>query len=156
VGTVAVPSTGWTPTPPEEIVDKREKVVRTFLVFDPSVSSHFDLVQFCQDEMAEDVEGVHIYSSGTGLWSSLLGCEGGWGDWGGYEAIEKPRYGRAFVNGMLHFLIYNPWQDMYEIVAVDGQARKCRVIRWPDWRPFPQAAFIGQSQGCLHCIGEFG
>jgi hypothetical protein len=32
--------------------------------------------------------------------------------------------------------------------------RKCRVIRWPDWRPFPQAACIGQSQGCLHCIGE--
>jgi hypothetical protein len=120
---VAVPSTGWTLTPPEEFVDEREKVVRTFLIFDPSVSLDFKLVQFWQDEMAEDVEAVHIYSSATGLWNDrsteLYGGDG-WGNWGSYGTIEKPRHGRAFVNGMLHFLIYKPWHDLYEIVVVDG------------------------------------
>ncbi|XP_039793702.1 uncharacterized protein LOC120659577 [Panicum virgatum] len=68
---VAVPSSGLTPPPPAEGVDEEdsENDVRTFLHFDPSISSHFGLVQFWQDEYRENVEGVRTYSSECGLWS---------------------------------------------------------------------------------------
>jgi hypothetical protein len=35
---------------------------------------------------------------------------------------------------------------------VDGEGKRCRVIRWPEKHRFGNAAFIGQSQGRLHCI----
>ncbi|KAL6647301.1 hypothetical protein ACP70R_014738 [Stipagrostis hirtigluma subsp. patula] len=41
---------------------------RTYLVFDPAVSSHFHLVLFWEDE-DEDMATVHTYSSETGEWS---------------------------------------------------------------------------------------
>ena len=61
---VAVPSSGWTPTPPEEINEDKWDVC-TFLIFDPSVSSHFDPVQFWQDGLLHQVEGVHICNWAT-------------------------------------------------------------------------------------------
>lgn len=85
---VAVPSSGWTPTPAEEIVDE------------------------------------HIFT-----------------------------YGRAFVNGMLHFLVFLFRTEDYVIVAVDGQGNTCRVLPWP-YDFFPAVGFIGQSQGRLHCITQ--
>ncbi|PWZ24328.1 hypothetical protein Zm00014a_027221 [Zea mays] len=124
---VAVPSSGWTPTPAEEIVDEHVKDLRPFIIFDPSLSSNFDILQFWQDGTVDDVEGVHTYSSVTGLWndrsSEWMRWEqgGGWGKWGGYAEIIKPPYGRAFVNGMLHFLVFLFRTEEYVIVAVDGQ-----------------------------------
>ncbi|XP_022679969.1 uncharacterized protein LOC111256352 [Setaria italica] len=40
---VAVPSSGWTPSPLDDSAC-------TYLIFDPAVSSHFQLVQFTQDD----------------------------------------------------------------------------------------------------------
>ncbi|CAL5090958.1 unnamed protein product [Urochloa decumbens] len=162
---VAVPSSGLTPPPPEETVDKEDSVndVRTFLLFDPSVSSHFYLVQFWQDEYRENVEGVRTYSSESGLWSDRSSewrqreNEDG-GRWTYYGVIGSPLRGRAFVNGMLHFLFYRFAQDEFDIIAVDGQGKTCKVISWPNkYQLFHNnACFIGQSQGSLHCISVLG
>jgi len=66
-------------------------------------------------------------------------------------------HGRAFVNGLLHFLFLQfGLQDYYKIVAVDNQGKTCKVICWPNEDQNPNPAFIGQSQGRLHCIGEPG
>ncbi|RLN34156.1 hypothetical protein C2845_PM03G22000 [Panicum miliaceum] len=151
---VAVPTSGWTPSPPEEID------AHTFLHFHPSVSSHFCLVQFwCwQGGIVESVEGVRIYSSQTGLWSDTPSKwrhweqEGGCTQSGYFGAIENPSYGGAFVNGMLHFIFHKFRREEFEIIAVDGEGKRCRVIRWPGKHRFGYAAFIGQSQGRLHCI----
>ncbi|KAG2632198.1 hypothetical protein PVAP13_2NG069346 [Panicum virgatum] len=159
---VAVPSSGLTPPPPAEGVDEEdsENDVRTFLHFDPSISSHFGLVQFWQDEYRENVEGVRTYSSECGLWSDRSSewrqwqSEGGRGAWSYYGVIG---HGRAFVNGLLHFLFLQfGLQDYYKIVAVDNQGKTCKVICWPNEDQNPNPAFIGQSQGRLHCIGEPG
>jgi hypothetical protein len=112
---VAVPTSGWTPSPPEEVVDGDDDCeidAHTFLHFDPSVSSHFCLVRFWQwqDGIVESVEGVRTFSSQTGLWSDTSSKwrhweqEGGCKQSGYFGAIENPSYGGAFVNGMLHFI----------------------------------------------------
>ncbi|PUZ68750.1 hypothetical protein GQ55_2G053800 [Panicum hallii var. hallii] len=53
---------------------------------------------------------------------------------------------------MLHFIFYQFRREEFEIVAVDGEGKRCRVIRWPEKHRFGNAAFIGQSQGRLRCI----
>ncbi|CAO2189985.1 unnamed protein product [Urochloa humidicola] len=101
---------------------------------------------------------VHTYSSETGMWSHKA-C-----DWNEHEKqglegwrqkglipCQGPR--RAFVNGMLHFIISK--QD--EIAAVDVQGTTEKLI------PVPKPAkgncwgapgYIAQSQGRLHYINQ--
>lgn len=153
---VAVPTSGWTPSPPEKVVDGDDDCeidAHTFLHFDTSVSSHFCLVRFWhwQDGIVESVEGVRTYSSQTGLCSDTSSKwrhweqEGGCKQSGYFGAMENPSYGGAFVNGMLHFIFYQFRREEFEIVAVDGEGKRCRVIRWPEKHRFGNAAFIGQS-----------
>nr|TKW30875.1 hypothetical protein SEVIR_2G066700v2 [Setaria viridis] len=149
---VAVPSSGLTPPPPEEGVDEEDCVndVRTFLLFDPYVSLYFHLVQFWQDGYRENVEGVCTYASESGLWSDRSS------EWGGRWSHNLPLE-RELVyigkrgNGKVKVESLN-----FEIVAVDGQGKTCKIIYWPNKHLYHNAAFIGQSQGCLHCISGLG
>ncbi|OEL28195.1 hypothetical protein BAE44_0010786 [Dichanthelium oligosanthes] len=159
---VAVPSSGLTPPPPEEGEEDSENDVHTFLLFDPSVSPYFRLVQFWQDGYRENVEGVRTYSSESGLWSDRSNewheGAGRWSyRWSYYGAIGSSSLnGSVFVNGMLHFLFYRFASEEFEIVAVDVQGKTCNVICWPNKHLHDNAAFIGKSQGHLHCISGLG
>jgi hypothetical protein len=57
------------------------------------------------------------------------------------------------VNGLLHFVIYHIEKDENLIVAVDGEGKICTTVRWPG-KHVTTLAFIGQSQGHLHCISR--
>ncbi|GJN29272.1 hypothetical protein PR202_gb17482 [Eleusine coracana subsp. coracana] len=133
----------------------------TFLMFDPAISPHFHLVQVWQGNwIAEcvrmDVEGVHCYSSEVRGWSDRSsewkrGGEGGeWEQWG--EALIQHKIGRAFVNGMLHFVVYHLHQQEALIVALDVKGKTCWITRWEEKHKHSGVTFIGQSQGRLHCI----
>ncbi|CAN6203241.1 unnamed protein product [Urochloa humidicola] len=146
---VAVPSSGWTPS------DSISEASCTFLIFDPAVSSHFQLVQFTQDDDGvmlqfwrddDDDEGVtevRTYSSESGVWSGRTS------KWGAYGWILS-YLGSPFLNGMLHFNVGHEYGKEDQIVAVDREVQKCRNIRWPEKRG--EIVFVGQSQGLLHCI----
>jgi hypothetical protein len=64
----------------------------------------------------------------------------------------KFTFGRAVVNGLLYFIIYHVQKSEALILAVDGEGKACRIIRWHDKHELANAAFIGQSQGQLQCI----
>jgi hypothetical protein len=66
--------------------------------------------------------------------------------------MVKPTFGRALVGGMLHFLVCHAQKMEALIVAVDGEGKTCRVIRWHEKHADSDATFIGQSQGRLHCV----
>ncbi|TKW30865.1 hypothetical protein SEVIR_2G066000v4 [Setaria viridis] len=144
---VAVPSAGCAcPDPLEE---------RTNLIFDPAVSPHFHLVHICQEDFMGEIE-VRAYSSETRVWSDRASQQSPWQDEGGLEqwvnggAILKSMFGGAFVNNMLHLVIF--LLEEYRIAAVDRGGKTCRIIPWPDKCSFPLV--VGQSQGRLHCVGR--
>jgi len=89
---VAVPSSGE-----DSYSDVDPSCRFTYLIFDPAVSSHFQLFQFwVYDDIF--VFEVHTYSSETGVWSE------GTSEWSSDEGmIFSARC--AFVNGMLHFSV---------------------------------------------------
>uniref|UniRef100_A0A0E0LLN8 F-box domain-containing protein n=1 Tax=Oryza punctata TaxID=4537 RepID=A0A0E0LLN8_ORYPU len=66
------------------------------LCFDPTISSHFHVLEYVEDE-AEYVTGVEIYSSKTGLWSLHVN---GWND----VVVVSHSVNRrsVFLNGFLH------------------------------------------------------
>jgi len=148
----AVPSSGWTPFPLDDLDDER---TCTYLIFDPAVSSHFQLVQFKQDDEGvclqfrrnnDDDEGVaevRTYSSESGVWSDRAS------EWGAHGWIVS-YLGSALVNGMLHLMVGRDYEREDQIVAVDREGKKCRNIRWPKERG--DIVFVGQSQGRLHCF----
>nr|CAB3488035.1 unnamed protein product [Digitaria exilis] len=147
---VAVPSSGWRPDDDDESEDSDSETSCTFtyLVFDPAVSSHFQLVQFWVGK-TKWVHGVHTYSSETGMWCRRLST---WGD--DFVAFFA---GSAFVGGMPHFndTSYCGWEPELEIiVAVDGEGANCRLIIGPE--KLCDVAFVGQSQGRLHYVNEHG
>ncbi|CAO2200248.1 unnamed protein product [Urochloa humidicola] len=141
----------------------------TLLAFDPAVSTHFHLIHFWRKgEEAEALEGqapvwsVCAYSSGTGMWSrrsqtdwnSEQGRLEGWRHLGGrLHASLNPR--RAFVNGLLHLIVFDLDDD--QIAAVDVQGKTQRIIRMPavaGGRHWKFIGDIGQSQGRLHYVNQ--
>ena len=169
---VAVPSSGWLCSgPPEgedEDDDNREIGEDTYLIFDPAVSSHFQLLQFLMKSSMLSEVGLRTYSSETGVWTDRSGErrrieEGGESPQLGSFGTIVSSLGSAFVNGMLHFVIDHIQKDVDHIqkdqgliVAVDWEGRTRRFISWP-WSHSccgSEAAFLGQSQGRLHCISE--
>ncbi|CAN6329981.1 unnamed protein product [Urochloa humidicola] len=74
---VTVPSSGWEPhslhlsddesEDSDSDLDPEPNCCFTYLVFDPAVSPHFQLVEFWTDD-AVTVDEVHTYSSETGVW----------------------------------------------------------------------------------------
>jgi len=117
----------------------------TYLIFDPAVSAHFQLVQLGIYEGAF-VEEVHTYSSETGVWSQRTS------EWSSDEALSVYASG-AFVNGMLHFNVTH-FDDIDQelIVAVDGEGNKRRIISGLD--NSSDVVFVGQSQGQLHYMSQ--
>ncbi|WVZ95905.1 hypothetical protein U9M48_041612 [Paspalum notatum var. saurae] len=150
---VSVPGSGWSPFPygpysdsdeseneEDSDSDETSNYSVTYLIFDPAVSSHFQLVEiwiYCKS----DVESVHTYSSETGEWS--VGASG----WSEYDHTIS-LVGSAFVCVMLHlsFTRYKPDQEL--LVTVDREGRRCRTMSWPEKRG--KVVFVGQSQGLLH------
>uniref|UniRef100_J3MLL9 F-box protein At3g26010-like beta-propeller domain-containing protein n=1 Tax=Oryza brachyantha TaxID=4533 RepID=J3MLL9_ORYBR len=105
--------------------------------FDPAISSHFHVVGYVVlDEDDDYVTQVGIYSSKAGSWSLH---QIGWDD----EVYFVPSIERrsVFLNGFLHSVTY------VEIVAVDMEAKKWRIIPLPDVDG--ETAVIHQSQGRL-------
>ncbi|CAL5009522.1 unnamed protein product [Urochloa decumbens] len=146
----------------------------TLLVFDPAVSSHFQLICFWREGLVLDEEeqaledqapvlSVCAYSSGTGMWSqrsqtewnSKQGQLEGWCHQGGKLEYPSLSPRRAFVNGLLHLIVFNLDDD--KIVAVDVQGKTQRIIRMPataEGRHWERTGYIGQSQGRLHYINQ--
>ncbi|WVZ54412.1 hypothetical protein U9M48_005210 [Paspalum notatum var. saurae] len=117
-----------------------------YIVFDPSVSPHFRLFNLRKNGGSME---VHTYSSESGVWTSCTVR---------HEAMIrrgnvwmqrfKTFMGNAFVNGMLHFVVF----DRIIRLGWDGKAY-CRVISWPP--ADDTACFLGQSQGRLYCISGY-
>ncbi|KAF8736306.1 hypothetical protein HU200_014361 [Digitaria exilis] len=149
---VAVPSSGWSPWPDSETEDEdkeyfTEADVLTHLFFDPAVSTHFQLVQLLQESYMK-LAGVYTYSSETGVWRS--NDEVDWEQWG-FDAIIRNVVGLPF-NGMLHLKVDEFYERQSIIVAVDGDGKTSRIIRWIEKRGFPD--FVGESHGNLYCVSR--
>ncbi|CAL5078793.1 unnamed protein product [Urochloa decumbens] len=73
-----------------------------------------------------------------------------------HDEVIQSMLGWVIVNGMFHIPVYKHyWQSQtmdIQIAVVDMQGKKSRAFHWPDMNEFAAAVFIGQSQGCLHCI----
>jgi hypothetical protein len=111
----------------------------TYLLFDPGVCCHFNLVQFFMEEYKTS---VHVYSSKTQAWSHNKS------DWGGYHIA--PNSPGLYFNGMLHLLSYLGRGEL-TVVDVEGNIQKiiaapCQVGR----KIWSLSGYIGQSQGCLY------
>ncbi|KAG0541955.1 hypothetical protein BDA96_02G060800 [Sorghum bicolor] len=84
----------------------------TYLLFDPGVCCHFNLVQFFMEEYKTS---VHVYSSKTQAWSHNKS------DWGGYHIA--PNSPGLYFNGMLHLLSYLGRGEL-TVVDVEGNIQK--------------------------------
>jgi hypothetical protein len=134
---------------------RSSSIMHTYLLFDPAISSHFNIVLFWENPMTTT---AHAYSSETGEWigdGQQIG-----------PPLEHWRYRNdsdrlhihatcpgSVVDGML-YLIY----DSYWIFQVDAQAKTRRKLTAPRAPEVGHLSlvFIGQSQGRLHCIMEEG
>ncbi|KAG2630896.1 hypothetical protein PVAP13_3KG556100 [Panicum virgatum] len=151
---LAVPNSGWNPSlfhlwdeseDSDSNSDGDPSCRFTYLIFDPAVSSHFQLVQFwTYDEIF--AEQVRTYSSETGVWSVRTS------EWSEDDALSF--FARcAFVNGMLHFSVFQfDGIEQELIVALDGEGKKCRIINGLE--NSGDAVFVGQSQGQLHYMSQ--
>ncbi|CAM0147253.1 unnamed protein product [Urochloa decumbens] len=154
---VTVPSSGWKPfslldlveiEDPDSYTERRSRF--TYLIFDPVVSSHFQLAEFCiWMDGGQFVEHVHTYSSETGVWKPYnctyeSGLDEAW--------VTSFFAGSALINGMLHFSVtrFDIGQEL--IVSVDGGGMDCRFISSPEKQA--DVAFVGQSQGRLHYMTQ--
>ncbi|CAN6165404.1 unnamed protein product [Urochloa humidicola] len=131
------------------------------LIFDPSVSSKFHLVQIKDEDIP-----VQVYSSNSGVWSPV-GRE--WKpEWDSDDLYIAPGPCGAYVNGMLYVVLYGGMDRIAEM-DVEGNTRK--TIRVPlrkdddddddddeeeeedeEGEFWPCTDYVGQSQGRLHCI----
>ncbi|XP_048550948.1 putative F-box protein At2g16220 [Triticum urartu] len=94
------------------------------LAFDPRVSSHFHVVHFEEDYVANYMTGVSIYSSRTGAWSR--------GDSGMVEKV--PLYFRSkcvFVGGIMYVigeLQHINTGNEYVLVGVDVEGKEGKTL----------------------------
>nr|CAB3455904.1 unnamed protein product [Digitaria exilis] len=140
---MSVPSSGWVYTDPPKwlpvpsSISSYPKVEeeQTFLIFDPTVSSHFKLLQFLRNASGLKEVGLRTYSSETGVWTDRSSErrkveEGG-------ESLQLGSFGRilsmlgsAFVNGMLHFIVYHiqKYQEGHQLAAETWLSLVCACI----------------------------
>ncbi|KAJ1288066.1 hypothetical protein BS78_02G060500 [Paspalum vaginatum] len=136
---VDVPFSGCTWAEEEMLEDWEMEYTHTYLIFDPAVSSKFELVQFCGLNMLQ----VYTYSSESGVWSKrATEC------WS-HETLSLWR--SAFVNGMQHLTVKRRYEYRTRIVAFNEKGDKCRTMHWPE-EERGLIAFLGQSQGHLYCM----
>ncbi|CAL5090926.1 unnamed protein product [Urochloa decumbens] len=128
-------------------------IMHTYLIFDPSVSSHFSVVLFWEDDLMVTVQA---YSSETGEWGSEVGPEETelWRYRGVHdrEHIHGTSLG-AMVDGMLYLILERNW-----ILQVNAQGMTRGMIPVPGihLQFSNRVLFVGKSQGRLHCITEEG
>ncbi|CAN6339855.1 unnamed protein product [Urochloa humidicola] len=114
------------------------EVIRTYyaaLVFDPSVSSHYHVLQILEEQFQTVfvVEAVEIYSSETGSWVLR---ESGW------ERLTAIHGHNIYFNGFQHFItLYGQ-----SVAMVDAKGQVWREIKFPCSE---YTGFLGHSQGCL-------
>ncbi|TKW30879.1 hypothetical protein SEVIR_2G067100v4 [Setaria viridis] len=149
---VTVPSSGWTPWEDSEDEENQDDVqaerLDTYLIFDPAVSPHFQLVQLLSLDLY-DLEEVHTFSSVTGAWRQHEGIHGqAWKQWGSMAMAISVA---CAFNGMLHMSIHFHDSNLNMIVAVDGEGEPFKTMHWPD-DSGRVVFFVGQSQGHLHCM----
>ncbi|GJN10044.1 hypothetical protein PR202_ga28103 [Eleusine coracana subsp. coracana] len=160
-----VPSSGCIWTALEEPLFEEEPLVRddtrcdwqktnvaTYLTFDPAISQHFQLIEFCH---TSELGTVHTYSSETGLWNDRTRQRREWkrgGKWEMHKTITSMS-GSIFFNKMLHLVII-PRKGRELIAAIDGEGKTCKTIRWLENHSVP--VFVGESKGLLHCVSVSG
>ncbi|KAJ1293658.1 hypothetical protein BS78_01G085600 [Paspalum vaginatum] len=137
-----------------------EDCAPTYIIFDPAVSPHFHLIHLWQDSTIGMIE-VRIYSSETGLWVncpriSMRTHEDELDDWEQWCKGGPASMGNTFVNGKLHFIIFQRDTRSYLIAGLDweGNLDTLRYIIWPDMY-VSSAIFLGQSQGHLYCMSGY-
>ncbi|KAJ1288079.1 hypothetical protein BS78_02G061800 [Paspalum vaginatum] len=130
----------------------------SYLAFDPALSPHFQLVQF-EATSVEKFTSVRAYSSEMGTWShNLIDEHGEHGELEGWHhqvipSSDLPKW--SFVNGILHLIVWDWNQDHQLILAVDVRGKTIRMITVPGANVMHRyVCYIGQSQGCLHCITQ--
>jgi hypothetical protein len=146
----------WAAVPSQHTTaDKHDLSLNTYLVFDPVVSSHFQLVSICREEWS--LATVHIYSSETGVWKhsqiDWAEEEKQLGLWtGSITQINHRVRGTPFFNGLLYVALNNQ-----RIAKVDVEGKTRGIIPAPpltnsigNYNP----PFFAQSQGHLCCIFE--
>ncbi|XP_044361470.1 F-box protein At2g21930-like [Triticum aestivum] len=133
----------WLELPPKPLAPAIRYSHTAALAFDPAVSSHFHVLHFEEDYLANYMTGVSIYSSRTGAWSRR--------DSGMVEkAAPFFRCKCVFVGGMMY--VIGELEDIstgneYVVVGVDVEGKEWKTIRVPYCSRF---CMIGLSQGCLH------
>ncbi|CAL5078806.1 unnamed protein product [Urochloa decumbens] len=155
---VPVPSSGFSSNQLEYFDsddDDEESCVLTYLIFDPVISSHFQLIEFYHNS---EVALLQTYSSETKRWGDKPRERRRWkkgGKWDMHKTMTSMR-GSTFFNKMLH-LIVSPSSSSTSpelIAAIDEEGKTRKVIHWVEDRGFP--VFVGQSRGLLHCLSVSG
>lgn len=148
---VTLPSSGWTPW--EDSQDEKNQDDAqvegpdTYLIFNPAVSPHFQLVQLWLVGLY-DLEEVHTFFSVTGAWRRHEGMQSqAWRQWGSSAMVISVA---CPFNGMLQVSIHFDRSNQNMIVAIDGEGMPFKTIQWP--RDRGRLVFIGQCQGHLHCM----
>ncbi|CAN6180748.1 unnamed protein product [Urochloa humidicola] len=153
---VPVPSSGFKSIPMEYYGsddDDEESCVLTYLIFDPVVSSHFQLIEFCHNS---EVALLQTYSSETERWGDKRRERRRWkkgGKWDMHKTMTSMR-GSTFFNKMLHLIVSPSSTGPELIAAIDEKGKTRKVIQWTEDRGFP--VFVGQSRGLLHCLSVSG
>ncbi|KAL6629227.1 hypothetical protein ACP70R_028992 [Stipagrostis hirtigluma subsp. patula] len=138
------PATKKLVTLPDGAGDGKDRTAR--LCFDPTVSSHFHVVEYVGNPTDCCLAGVQIYSSETAAWN-FKKC--GWGD--DLMLIGLPSTS-VFLNGFLHAVV--GWGTS-KIVAVDMKGESWRTISTPP-EAMPEDVFshIHKTQDLL-CLTSF-
>jgi hypothetical protein len=154
---VHVPSSGFSSNPLEYGEDSDDddgkSCVLTCLIFDPVISSHFQLIEFCHNP---EVALLQTYSSETKKWDDRPREWKRWkkgGKWNLHKTMTSMR-GSTFFNKMLHLIVSPSSTGPELIAAIDRKGKTRKVIRWAGNHGFP--VFVGQSKGLLHCVSVSG
>ncbi|EMS50190.1 hypothetical protein TRIUR3_04872 [Triticum urartu] len=135
----------WVELPPKPPASEIRYSLTAALAFDPAVSSHFHVLHFEEDCLANYMTGVTIHSSRTGAWSRR--------DSGMVEKVPPFFMSKCvFVGGIMYVigkLQHINTSNEYVLVGVDVEGKEGKTIRVPYRSRF---CTIGLSQGCLHYV----
>ncbi|WVZ60162.1 hypothetical protein U9M48_010215 [Paspalum notatum var. saurae] len=159
----------WVAVPESDQAPPPENGTSAYLMSNPDVSGHFDLIQFEVDVLLTGVTCVHTYSSKTGAWThsesdwsveeKQAPCEG-WRYQSG--SLLVPERKSTVINGMLYLICDaggdGPVLDGDHLIAVDAQGKTRELITLPfqmQREKFNTVSdFVGQSQGLLHYVNH--
>jgi F-box interacting protein len=128
------------------------KVGTARLGFDPAVSSHFHVFVLLEEDFDPcckyfKFNGVHVYSSESERW---IRKEKGWDRDITLTSKEKSGSSTVFLNGYLHFCIFEFDRGCENVAAVHTEGETWMILDVPY---YVEHGFIQQSQGRLHYVG---